>query len=342
MAPSLRGDLYTDIPMTRAAVAGLQRPGNFVAPFAFPRMKVEKPSGIYYKWLLADLNRSEMVKRGDYSPAPVAGFGKTTATFAVPTESLAYDLNDVARIASDQAIDPSQMIPALLAYKALLRMEAMVGALVDTGNWYRAVTCTTNTDSVTEGATSTRTQWSNTSSNPIKQIVEECEFSGKLTGFEHNALLFGRKAWTSFRTHPTVLATLTGSVGSIRRAPATLEEVRTILDLQWVGVSKAISNTANQGATASYSRLVPEDNALLYYRGEAQGDDPGQWTDNMPIAGAWQVWEAGAGNPQGISIRTFRKEDAGPKGSDHSEIDTFRTASVITSEMGTLFIDVTA
>jgi hypothetical protein len=339
--PQLRGDLYTDIPMTRAAVAGFQRPGNFVAPFAFPRMMVNKPSGLYYKWLLADLNRNEMEARGDYSPAPIANFGKTTATFSVPTESLGYDLNDVARLASDQPIDPSKVIPRVLAYKALLRFEAMVGALVTTGVWYRLVSGGAS-DSVTEGTTSTRKRWSDTSSDPIAQIVQEQEFQGKLTGFEPNALLFGRKAWTSFRTHPVVLATLTGSTGMVRNKPASLQEVATLLDLKYVGVSKAIYNSAARGLTASNARLVPEDNALLYYRGEADGEDPGEWNDEIPVAAACPVWEAGAGNREGLRVRTFRKEEAGPGGSDHSEIDTFRTVAAVTSEMGTLFTDMTA
>ena len=79
----------------------------------------------------------------------------------------------------------------------------------------------------------------------------------------------------------------------------------------------------------------------LYYRG-AQGYDPGEWTDAMPVAATCQVWADGAGNREGLRIRRFRDEKAGPGGSDHSEIDTFRTCGVVTSQMGTLFEDMTA
>ena len=172
--------------------------------------------------------------------------------------------------------------------------------------------------------------------------TDRITFSSAWGSVPQSSQIFGRKAWTTFRTHPVVLATLTGTTGQIRNKPATLAEVAGILELSWVGVSRAIYNTAKQGASASNARLVPEDNALLYYRGEAAGDDPGEWADEMPIAGASQVWEAGAGNMEGLRIRTFRDEKAGPGGSDHSEIDTFRTMSAVTSEMGTLFTDVTA
>lgn len=341
MPPFLPGDLYTDAPLTRAAVAGFQKATNFIAPFAFPRLIVDKPSGIYYKLLLADLNRQEMAARGPNSPAQVAGYAKSDATYKVPTESLAYELNDTAKAASAAAMDPSQVIPRLLVYKALMRLEEMVGSIMVSGSWYRTVTGG-GADAVTEGTTSTRLRWSDTTCDPIKAIQQEMEFQSKLTGFEPDALLFGRKAWTSFRTNPYVLASLVGTVGIVRTKPASKEEVAALLGLNYVGVSGAIYNSAAQGLSSSNARIVPEDSALLYYRGGSMADDPGVWTDEMPVAAAAQVWQAGAGNAEGLRIRRFRVETAGPGGSDHSEIDTFRTVGVVTSEMGTLFEDMTA
>jgi hypothetical protein len=339
--PHLPGDLYTDAPLTRAAVAGFQKAENFIAPFMVPRLIVDKPTGIYYKWLLADINRSEMQRRGDLSPAAVASFAKEDATYRVPTESLAYELNDTARKAAASALDPSKVIPKMLGYKALLRLEKMLAdKLFLAANWYRVVTGA-GSDSVTEGTTSTRKRFSDTSTDPIKAVLQEIEFQSKLTGFEPGAFAFGRKAWTSFRTNPYVLATLTGTTGIVRTAPATTEEVARLLDLKWVGVSKAIYNTAGQGLAASNARIVPEDSALLFYRG-ASGSDPGTWNDDMPVAATCQVWAEGAGNNEGLRIRRFRVETAGAGGSDHSEIDTFRDYGVVTPEMGTLFEDMTA
>lgn len=340
--PFLPGNLYTDLPLSRAAVAGMQKADNFLGLTMFPRLVVDKPTGLYFKWLLADLNRNEMKPRADNAPAQVASFGKETATYSVPTESLAYDLNDTVRAASDVALDPSKTIPKLLGYKALLRLETMVAGLFSSSVWYRTVTGGAS-DSVSEGTSSTRKRWSDTSADPIAMLLQEIEFQGKLTGFEPDAIAFGRKAWTSFRTNPYVLATLTGTVGIVRNRPASLQEVANLLDLKYVGVSKAIYNSAGQNLTASNARIVPEDSALLYYRGSESIGDAGTWNDDMPIAGAFPVWVAGAsGNAEGIRIRRFRDEKAGAGGSDHSEIDTFRTAAVVTSQMGTLFEDMTA
>lgn len=334
--PFLAGNVYADVPLTRAAIAGMQKDTNFVAMGAFPRFLVDKPSGIYNKWILGDLNRDEMKVRSDNAPAQVASFGKETATYAVPTESLAYDLNDTVRAAADASTNPATVIPRLLGYKALLRLEGMLASLFSSSVWFRTVTGGAS-DSVSEGATSTRKRWSLTDTDPIVQLLQEIEFQGKLTGFEPDGVIFGRKAWTAFRTNPYVLASLSGTGGVIRNRPATLEEVASLLELRYVRVSKAIKNTAGQGLAASNARIVPEKSALLYYRG-----DQDVWTDSMPVAAAMPTWADGAGNPEGLRIRRFRDEKAGAGGSDHSEIDTFRTCSVVTSAMGTLFEDMAA
>ena len=340
--PQLGGDLYTNAPLSRAAVAGFQKATNFLAPFMFPRLIVNKPSGLYYKWLLADLNRNEMAARAAYAPAQIANFGKVDATFKVPTESLAYLLNDTERKAADFQIDPSKVIPRVLSYKALLRLEKMLAdvAFLNT-TWYRIVTGAA-ADSISEGTASDRKRFTDTTTDPIKAFFQEISYQSKLTGFRPNALAFGEKAWLGFRTNPYVMATLTGTTGIVRTAPATHQEVKNLLGLKFCGTSSAIYNTAAPGqATSTNARIIPEDSCLLYYRGEAEGDDPGTWGDEMPVAGCSQVWEAGAGNNEGLRIRTFRDEKAGAGGSDHSEIDTFRTYGSVTAEMGTIFEDMT-
>lgn len=340
--PFVPSNLYYDQPLTRAAVAGMQKATNFVGMSAFPRLMVDKPSGIYHKWTLADLNRNEMTVRAPYAPAQVATFGKSDATYSVPTESLAYDLNDTDRAAASAALDPSRVIPRALGYKALLRLESMVAALFSSASWYRTVTGGAS-DSVTEGTASTRKRFSDATNDPIVAFLQEIEYQGKLTGHEPDAVLFGRKAWTSFRTNPYVLASLTGTGGVIRNRPAMPEEVASLLDLNFVGVSKAIHNTAKQGLAATNARIIPEDSVLLYYRGGNAGADPGEWNDDMPTAAACPIWADGAaGNREGVRIRRFRDEKAGAGGSDHSEIDTFRTVAVVTPEMGTLFEDMAA
>ena len=337
----LPGDLYTDAVLTRAAVANFQKDARFVAAKAFPRMVVDKPSGLYDKVKTADLNRDEMEKRGPNSTAAVSKVGYEQATYSVPIESIAYELNDTARKAANVSRDPSKIIPRILALKASIRLERMLAQkfmTLATSPWYRTVTGGAS-DSVSAGASSTRKYFNSTSTDLVKAVLDEASEMSDNCGQDPDAMLFSRDAWIAFRTNDSVLAALTvAGVPVSRNRPATTQEVASLLELSYVGVSKATYNTQPYGIDPSNTEIVPAGCALLYFRGAGKNEDPGEWVDEMPVAGACQVWRDGAnGNPEGIRIRKFRDEKAGSGASDHSEMDTFRDYGVVTPELGTFF-----
>lgn len=335
----LPGDLYTDAVLTRAAVANFQKDARFVAAKAFPRMIVDKPSGLYDKVKTGDLNRDEMEKRGPNSTAAVSKIGYEQAQYSVPTESIAYELNDTARKAANVSRDPSKIIPRVLALKASIRLERMLAQkflTLATNPWYRTITGGAS-DSVTAGPASTRKYFNSTSTDLVAAILQEASEMSDNCGQDPDAMLFSRDAWIAFRTNDSVLAALTvAGVPVSRNRPATMQEVASLLELSYVGVSKATYNTALANLDESNAKIVPAGTALLYVRG-SDGDDPGEWTDEMPVAGACQVWADGAGNREGLRIRRFRNEMAGSGGSDRSEMDTFRDYGTVNAKMGTFF-----
>lgn len=344
----LPGDLYTDAVLTRAAVALFQKDRRFVAAKAFKRMIVDKPSGLYDKVKPGDINRDEMQARGTNSRAGVTQVGFTQSQYSVPIESLAYDLNDVAQKASNVTRDPSKLIPILLALKAKIRLERMLAAkfmTLATNPWYRTITGGAS-DAVTAGASSTRKYFNDSSTDLVAAILYEKGHMSDIAGDEADAMLFARDSWNAFRTNDSVIAALNvAGVPVSRNRPATRMEVASLLELSWVGVSKATRNTQPYGIDPSNEKIIPAGTALLYVRGTGSDsdedttwvDDPGEWNDAMPVAGACQVWKDGAGNSEGLRIRRFRDEFAGSGGSDHSEMDTFRDYGTVTPEMGTLF-----
>lgn len=339
MALHLSGDLYTDAVLTRAAVANFQKDMRFVAAKAFPRMIVDKPTGLYDKVKTADLNRDEMEARGPNAVASVAKIDYEQATYAVPTESIAFEINDTTRKAANVSRDPARVIPRVLALKGLIRLERMVAnkfMTLASNPWYRTITGGAS-DSVTTGTSSTRKYFNSASTDLVKAILEEATEISDQCGQDPDAMLFSRDAWIAFRTNDSVLAALTvAGVPVSRNRPATTQEVASLLELSWVGVSKATYNSAQKGLAESNARIVPPGTALLYVRG-SDADDPGEWVDEMPVAGACQVWADGAGNREGLRIRRFRNEMAGSGGSDRSELDTFRDYGVINNKMGTFF-----
>ena len=343
MPTDLAGDLYYNPLLTRAAVTNIQNDKRFTAARAWPRMIVDKPTGLYDKVKTGDLNRDEVEARGQNSPAAIARVGYERGTFSVPTESLAYDLNDVAVKASNVTRNPARIIPRVLGVKGSIRLERMMarkflGADGQSIPWYRTVTGGAS-DTVNAYTSAGTRKYFNSSTDLLVAVLEEAGYISRKAGMDPDAMLFARDAWLAFRTNDSIIAALNvAGVPVSRNRPATMQEVADLLELDWVGVSKATYNTQPYGIDPSNTEIVPAGCALLYFRGAGKNEDPGEWVDEMPVAGACQVWKDGAnGNPEGIRIRKFRDEKAGSGGSDHSEMDTFRDYGVVTPELGTFF-----
>jgi len=337
-----RSDFHTDIPLTNVAVSRFQSMTNFVGPFAAARLPVNALTGIYYKWNMAAINRDDMHARGDNDRARETQFSKTDATYKIPTKSLAIKLNDIVQRNSNVQVKPQDLVPKVLSYKAALSLEGQLASLFQSANWFRTVTGTAGAESgTTGGATGALKKFSDTAYDPLPRLAQEIENQGKLTGIEPTGMIFGRQAWRALRYHPEIRAALqSGGSPVVRNRPASLEEMARLLELEWCGVSKAISNTAGLNEAADNDYLIPGDSALLYYRPTmaAGSDDPGMYNNDEPTALARIVYPDGAGNEFGIRIRALRDDFAGPGGSDHWEIDSFNGYHVVTPEMGTLFL----
>lgn len=332
---------YIDAPQTNMAVRRFQSNTNFLAPFLAPMQPVLKPTGQYWAWKMGDLNRDEMESRGPSAPPKVGSFNSVLQNFSTDARSLAFDLNAARAAAADVEIDPETMIPNALAYKALLHAERRLSsAFFASGKWHRTVTgaASTGTDN---GTTQNVLYLDDAGQDPIEFFGAEIQKQGKLTGFEPVGLAFGRRLWHKVRNHAKVRATLTsGSTPVVRNRPASLDEMASLLELGWCGVSKAIHNTALEGETPSNDYIVPQDAALLYFAptvGEENASAQMVPNGDKPSALARFVWN-GVASDQGIQIRSYPEPNAGPGGSHRHVIDVYNGYGVVTPEMGTLFL----
>ncbi len=344
----LPGDVYTDKPMTQSAIRLFQSAEGAVARSAAPRMPVTKLSGTYYKWKSADLNRNEMAPRGPNSPPRVAKFGKELSTFAIQARGMAYNLNDWVRLGADQEINPAEVIPAVLAYKASLSLELLFSQFAfSSANWYRTITGVASGATPARGSTTgTRIHFSDENEDPIKAIREERIDLGKRSGFRADAAIFGAELFEAVAMHPLVRATLTnGSSAVLRTEPANEAEIARLCGLDYVRQASMIYNTSLEGEDETNDYIVPPKGLLLYRRGSTMSTAPvapiagdaGVMNPEFPTAMARAQWEAAVGNQEGFRIRGYRDEDAGPGGSQKSVCDSAADFVSVNSKMGTLF-----
>ena len=216
MPTDLAGDLYYNPLLTRAAVTNIQNDKRFTAARAWPRMIVDKPTGLYDKVKTGDLNRDEVEARGQNSPAAIARVGYERGTFSVPTESLAYDLNDVAVKASNVTRNPARIIPRVLGVKGSIRLERMMarkflGADGQSIPWYRTVTGGAS-DTVNAYTSAGTRKYFNSSTDLLVAVLEEAGYISRKAGMDPDAMLFARDAWLAFRTNDSIIAALNGWV----------------------------------------------------------------------------------------------------------------------------------
>ena len=340
MTDFLPGSLYVDIPQTGIAVRRFQTATNFLAPYIAPRQIVKKPSGLYTVWRMSDLNRDELQPRGPSASPATGAFNRDLAKFTTDARSLAFDLNAAAQAGSDIDSDPETLIPMALGYKLLISAELRVVSTFFVPNaWYRVVTGGAEAPGADGAAAGTRKFIDDASSDPVTMIGDEIRRQGLLTGQDPIAMVFGRRFWHGLRNNPKVRAQLvTGTTPVIQQRPASLEQMAMLLELQWCGVSKAVYNVALENEPPSNRSIIPPDSALLYFAPGAGGKDVDAQMNvgaEQPSALARFVWEGVA--MDGVQVRRFPDQNAGPGGSMRSVIDVYHGYGVVTKEMGTLF-----
>jgi hypothetical protein len=336
---------YVDVPQTGMAVRRFQTARNFIAPFLAPRKLVKKPSGLYTVWRMADLNRDELVSRGPSAPPTTSAFNRDLVPFKTDVRSLAFDLNAAQAAAADDDSDPEQMIPLALGYKALIGAELRVAQTFFQPNaWYRVVTGAAQDAIGADGSpVGQRKFFDDPTTDPVTAIGDEIRMQGLLTGQDPIAMVFGRRLWHFLRNHPKVRAALVSTtIPVIQARPATLEQMAALLELEWIGVSKAIYNTALENEAPTNRLIVPPNDALLYFApspGSLDADPAMSVESNVPTAALVKlVWNGVSGVAlDGIQVRTFPDPNAGPGGSMRSVIDVYNGYQVVTREMGTLF-----
>jgi hypothetical protein len=295
-----------------------------VARRVFPVVPVNKETGKYFEWTKADLLRVQAAMRAPGAAAQVGSYGLSTSTYSALRYALAVNVSDPVRANYDEPLGADQAALKFLATQMVLKEdEIFASKYFVTGKW------TTERAGVASGATGTQfNRWDAASSTPIKDVVDMRRSVWNTCGFLPNVLVLGGKVKDALMVHSDIVARVNG--GSTTSTPGIVTDqlLAGLFGVDEVIVSETMSNSAIEGATASYAAQLGK-NALLAYRPSSPAID-------TPSAGylfSWSPFDAGKG---GAMIKTFRDEK---HESDVFEANVYFDLKLTSADAGGFFLD---
>jgi len=318
------GDVHVNTPLTNISIAYMQDQSGFIADRVFPNIPVGKQSDLFYQYDRGFFNRDEMKKRAPNTESAGGGYELDTGNYFADVWAFHHDIPDQRRGNSDTPLAPDREATNLVSQKAMIRREKLFVT-----NFFTASTWTQDFTGVSSGPTGDQfLQWNDAASTPIEDIRAGMTRMLERTGIMPNKLVLGYQVHTALLDHPDIIDRIkygqTSGVARERAANAALAE---ILELGEVLVSRAIENTAAEGATNSHSFIAGKQ-ALLTHAASS----PGLMTPTGGYTFSWNGY-LGAGNA-GQRIKRFRMEALA---SDRVEIEMAFDQKLVAADLGSFF-----
>lgn len=290
MPQPLASAVHIDAALTNIATAYMQENDAYIADKIFPIVPVEHKSNKYFKYTKDDWFRDEAQLRADGTESAGSGYGLSTGSYLAEEWALHQDIGEQMRSNADPAVDPDVAATKVLMQKLAIRRDRFfVSTYLATSVW--------GTD-MTGAATASSTQvvyWDDDANgDPFTDIATAQTKILQNTGFEPNTLVLGFPVYQALRKHPLVIDRIkyTSPAYAGKITPQLLAEA---FDVERVVVSKAVYNSAAEGATGSYS-FVTGKHALLVYTPKSPGL-------MVPAAGYIFAWSGFSGvNNMGIRV----------------------------------------
>jgi hypothetical protein len=302
MPQPVASDVHISSALTTVAVAWIQNANNFVAAQIFPVVPVNKQADVYWKFSKDDFLRDEMKKRADATESAGTGFNVSTAPYLAEVYGLHKDLGDQVRANADSALNLETRSVQMLTQKALIKRDRIfMTKFMGTGIWGTDIA---GVASAPGGGQTIK--WSvGASSDPISDISDAQTKILLNSGLEANVLVIAYGVYQALRKHPLIIDRIKYTMQADARniTPALLAQ---LFDVETVVVSKAVYNTAQEGAAGSYA-FVMGNNALLAHRTPAPSLEE-------PTAGYIMSWNGvyGANNGYGVANWTVPMPVLGP------------------------------
>lgn len=316
------GDVHVNTPLTNISIAYMQSAANFIGTSAFPNIPVQKQSDRYYTYDRGDFNRDEMQERAPGTESAGGGYNvDSTPTYFCRVYAFHKDVHDQVRANADSALAPDREATQFVTQKAMIKREKVWAAsYFKTGVWGKDI------NGVASGASAGTSEihWSDASSTPIESVRAAKRAVLEKTGYEPNKLILGKPVYDALLDHVDIIDRL--KYGQTSGAPAMANRARLaeLFEVDEIMVSKAIENTAAEGASET-SAFILGKHALLCYATPT----PGLQT---PTAGYTFSWTGYMGaSSDGVRIKQFRMENLE---SDRVEIQMAFDCKLVGSDLG--------
>ena len=308
-------DVHVDAILTNISVAFMQEAYAFVASRAFPQVSVNKQTDKYFTYSQADFFRDQVQRRADGTQSAGTGYSLSTASYSAEVYALHKDIGDQTRANADAPLDMDMDATRFLTQQMLIRQEVeWAAAAFATGIW--------DTD-VTPG-----TLWDAASSTPIADIELGKNTVLAASGYVPNTVIMSYKVFSALMDNADIVDRIKyTSMDSVSE-----DLLGRLFNVDRVLIMAGTYNTAQEGATASYSQIGDKDVLLCYTPGS-----PGLMT---PSAGYTMVWNGvSAGMGTSSSISRFRLE---PEKADRIEIEAAWDTKIVSTALGYFLSNVTS
>lgn len=282
MAQPTASAVHVDRPLTNMSQAIIQSTDAFIAGRVFPFVPVSKKSDSYYVYTQADWFRDEAQIRPPATESAGSGYNLSTSTYNCDVYAIHKDIDEQTDANADEILNLEQDAVEFVTQRMLLRKEIeWTTSFFASSIWGTDLTPTNLWDNY---ATST----------PLTDVQTGIKTVLSNTGFKPNTLVLGYDVWSSLLNHPDIIERIKYTSSSV----PTAQVLGTYFGVDRVFVASAIKNTANEGATASYS-FVQGKHALLCYVAPRVGP-------RTPTAGATFAWTGVSyGGGQTVGIKRF-------------------------------------
>lgn len=314
-------DVHVDTPLSDFSLAYFQSQTTPIWNRVFGRIATSRQSNKFYTYTKADLLRSDAQRRAPNTESAGRGYQLSTDTFYCDVTAVHIDVSEQVAANADPPLDPEEDAARITVQDINIALDVDWGtAFFATGIWGTDVTGTTDF-----------TKWSNPAASPLEDFAAGIVTVKQNTGFTANTLVLGFNTWWGSTTaaglmnHPDIIARLPDNAPRI----ATPEFLANLIGIPRVVIADSIRNTAQEGATASYS-FIQGDSALLCYA----DPNPGP---RSPNAGSTFVWTGLVGSTEGI--RTKRMEIPHMDALPRVETDVAVDFKAVGTDLGYFFSD---